>query len=136
MDEHFAAETRQKKIDLTWKVVKEIECVWEGRFLNWDSSWKSFVQITDRREMRNKVARSMKKLARRMRKANVASRTIGARSSAGSTIVTPAKRQKMDDTTSTATNQEVSENRLPNCLNLCSSRTGGFGSASGLSLME
>jgi hypothetical protein len=61
--EHCNAENSKQKVDLTWRIVHEIENQ-QGRFLGWDKSLKTWFQHRDRAHIRGKVALSYKQYKR------------------------------------------------------------------------
>lgn len=61
-DEHIAS-SKRSKVELTWKVVQQIE-EQNGRFLELHKSLKAWVHIRDRNIMRQKVAQSYKEYKR------------------------------------------------------------------------
>lgn len=63
-EEHKDAKSVEQKVNITWRVIDEVERR-GGRFLVWDSrGW--WIQLTDRAQIRSKVAVSMKDHTKRI----------------------------------------------------------------------
>jgi hypothetical protein len=57
--EHRDSSTQSEKVDLTWRIVREIERR-NGRFLDWDRTQNVWIHIIDPKKKREKIAQSYK----------------------------------------------------------------------------
>lgn len=65
--EHRDSSTQSEKVDLTWRIVREIERK-NGRFLEWDRTQNVWIHIIDPKKKREKIAQSLKVYTKQQQK--------------------------------------------------------------------